>query len=337
MSQPEQLHTIEIPYPPYEAKRSMTCVSVNDFEDYEPVDFREFLPAEIAEEEFKICAVGVAKGVLKLREESLGESRTVPNMGNVGSFLGKMAVKPFGRLSYVDNLTLFDQVIQSPGVTSSMHRQSFVVESNIHMPSEGGGHRSASSLLTKDAFVESAAVHELIHLAGIPDVAYFIPHKNMRRTVLNIKFSPMAFEQGNHKGGLFEEGFATLGAYMYLWQKHPGLVSDTRTELRVSPDGYSVDLPVRHSLYTNSYAYAAWTMERLVDFSPQVWDVFQCSRVYGSSPEEIRKSLKTEVDKLDSKLFDFLDTTNIKNLTQVMHAAIVVDGLVSEAIGERAL
>ncbi len=330
MSQLDQLHSIQIPYPPYEAKRSMTCVSVNDFESYEPLDFSEFLSPDIAEEEFKVCAVGVARKILEMRKEVFGEARTVPGMGNIGSFLGKIATKPFGQLSYVDNLTLFEQVIKSPGMTSTSHRQAFIIDSNIHLSGDNSEHRSASNLLTKDTFVESVAVHELIHLAGIPDVAYFIPHKNVRKTVLNMTFSETAFERGN-QGSLFEEGIATLGAYMYLWQKYPELVTDNRTELRVSPDGYGVDLPVRHALYTNSYAYAAWIMERLIDFSSEVWDIFQRSRVYGSSSEEIRKSLK-EVDKLFSGLFDLLDTTNIKSLNETMHAALVVDTLVSNVI-----
>lgn len=338
MTQPEQLHTLEIAYPPYEAERSLTCMSVDNFENYEPVDFREFLPVEIARDELKIYAMDITRNILEVRKESFGnDAHPISNMQKIGLFLGRMAVKPFGKLSYIDNLTLFDNTIQSPGVTSTLHRHSFVVESNIGTSGEGNGHRSVSNLLTKDAYVESVAVHELIHLAGIPDVAYFIPDKHTRRSVLSIKFSPMMFQRGDHAGGLFEEGFATLGAYMYLWQKYPEVISDTRTELRVAPDGHGLDLPVRHALYDNSYAYAAWAMERLVDFSPQIWDIFQRSRVYGSSSEVVRQSLKMEVDELSGGLFRYLDAVDLKDLGESMRAASLVNKLVTEKIGERKL
>jgi hypothetical protein len=158
----------------------------------------------------------------------------------------------------------------------------------------------------------------------------------MQRAIKNIKFSPCALEQAARidRGSLFEEGFATLGAYMYLWQKYPEVIADTRTEPRRSPDGLVVDLPVRHALYTNTYAYAAWAMERLTDFSPHVWNIFQNSRVYGANPENMRGALKEEVDKLNDKLFAYLDSVDTKDLTQVMQASEAVNVLVGRATGE---
>ncbi len=333
MPSPDQLHTLSVRY---DDKHSLTCISVEDFVNYRLVDFREFLPVEIAEEELKTCAVGVTNAILKIRETSFGSSREVPNIEKVGAFLGGIAVQPFGRLSYVNKLTLFDKAVTSPGVTSNLHRQSFIIDSNIHMDNRLSGHRSAGNVLTKDEFLESTAVHELIHLAGIPDILYFIADQRLRRTIRNTVSSPCALKQiGKEKcGSFFEEGFATLGAYMYLWRRHPELVQDPRTEPRRAPTGFEMDIPVRHALYSNSYAYAAWAMERLVDLTPKVWSIFKQSRIYGTDPQGVRELLKQEVDKLRTGLFDALDSVNLNDLTQTMRASEVVNICVNQALGE---
>ena len=338
MTEAEQLHTLTVPYPPYEAKRAMTCISVSDFETYEPVDFRDFLPKDRALQEFQAFSVAVTRQILSSRKESFGESHPIPNMDNIASFLGSLAIRPFGILSFVDNLTLFGEPIQSPGVTSSMHRQSFIIKDNIKSH-EGGPAASYSDLLSsaleENAYVESIGVHELVHLAGTPDIAYFIADKTRERTIRGLKFSPMNLEQPAKvdMGGFYEEGFATLVAYMYLWKQDPKIMSDPRVELRKSPSGVEVSLPIRHAFYTNTYAYMAWTLERLTDFSPQIWDTLKESRNYSSSPNKARGALKSQVDKLGPNLFELMDTTDIKDLDQVMKASATIDAIVKHKTG----
>lgn len=333
---PEQLHSLAVPYPPYDAKRALLCKSVADFDHFEAVDFREFSPPDRALEDFHIAVVGVTKHILAARQEKVADSQPIYGIERVMEFAGRVGLHPFGKLSQVNRLTLFGQEITSPGTTSTLHRQSFIIPSNLSELDGTRGLHTSRTLppIPKNLILESAAVHELTHLSGIPDIAYFIIDRKNPRNILNLMASALVLEDSGpeSRGRYFEEGMATLCAFMYLWERLPSVAKDPRTEERRAPNGNSMQLPVRHSLYSNTYAYMAFGMERLIEFSPKIWDIFLRSRTYGASPSVVRQALRTELDKLDRNLFPVLDCTNIKNLSHVLTATAIIDEIVRKRV-----
>lgn len=337
----EQLHTIDIRYPPYEANRSLRCISVADFDSYDLRDFRDFLPEAIAQEEFRKVAVNTTQHILEVRQQDFGESRKLPDMQEISAFLGGISICPFGKLFYVDTLEppvslgISSQPISTPGVTSHLHRQSFVIDKNI-TPTEVLHFDMGPDVpaLTRNEYVGLIAVHELVHLAGIPDTVYCIVNWGQREVSTNIMFAPSTLGRpGKRPKGLFlEEAFATLCSYMYLWKKHPELAVDQRTIPRRSPSGVEVNLPVRHAYSGNTYDYAAWSLQRVLDVAPQLWSTLLRSRTYGVSPEEIRGKVKSELDKLHPRLFEAMDVADVKNLEHVIQTARFTDQVVQRVM-----
>ncbi len=315
-------------------------MSVTDFDSYTPVGFEEFLPRSVALHELQVTAAGIIRYVLKMREEEFSEAKPIPNMEEVANFVGRLGLKPLGKISLVDSLTLFDKDIESPGATSNLHRQSFVIEQNIDFDRDDGsaekGSHHASPLLprlTRSQFIESAAVHELAHLSGIPDVLYFVVDKNNHSNIMNLTCAPTKLEDAFNRpnGAFFEEGFATLCGYMYLWERFPEVVADLRTEQRRAPNGISVDLPIRHAFYDNPYAYLAWAMEQLTDYSPKIFDILMESRRYETPSAQVRAELKAEIDKIHELLFDAMDRTDVKSLNSSISTAYAVDLIIKKA------
>jgi hypothetical protein len=337
----EQMHSQEVKYGPEEDNRSMLCVSVKDFEGYEPLDLRSILPETEAPQALKRCSINVAKHVLAERQRVIGESRPLQNMANIAAFIGELSIRPFGKLSYVDELEPPDsleirkQPIVSPGITSNIHRQSFVIGKNMDI------HETLTTSplipsITREEYAEHIAVHELVHLAGIPDIAYYkLEILDQNRRSIGVEFSPSIFHKVDErkKGSFFEEGFATLCGLMYLWGKYPEVLRDTRVEEKRSPNGTVIYLPARHLFTGNSYAYAAWAMERLIDFEPKIFDVFLQSRKYGADSENVRRQLKCHIDKIDSRLFESLDVANPHNLEFAMLLADITDEDIKHTLG----
>ena len=120
---------------------------------------------------------------------------------------------------------------------------------------------------------------------------------------------------------------------MYLWKKYPEILKDLRTDIRRTPTGDELELPVRHSLYTNTYAFMAWGMERLIDLSPRIWEIFIRSRQYGALPTRVHAELKIEVDKVDSRLYNLMNATSRNDLRQVMTTTQIIDVMAKRYLG----
>ncbi len=337
----EQLYSRSVPYQPYELGRSLECISVKDFESYKLLSFDDILPNDQAEEMLVEVTSGVANFMLGFRNRNFGESMPISNMDRIAKFLGNLGIRPVGKLSYVNSLNLSDDPekpnhIQTPGIMSGIHRQAFVIDKNAVMYSEKLAKTLTSvPYIGKELYIEQLAAHELVHLAGASDTVYFFLNKDPQGAIIGAvsDVAPCGLGGFKNKGGFFEEGFATLCAHMYLWTNLEGIAEDTRSELRSADGRTVVNLPVRHAFSQSSYCYAAWAMERLVEYSPDIWKIFIDSRTHEIDKFKNREALREKVDALNPGLFNALDSTNSHDLTESLVAADAINNLVKKEVG----
>jgi hypothetical protein len=259
-------------------------------------------------------------------------------MDRVIAFIGQLGLRPRGRFSLVDNLTIDGERITAPGITAHNYRQAFVIESNIddYTPP------LFSEPVPRELYRQSVAVREVVHLAGIQDILYFtFDQQDPDSPYFRSTATSLSSRDGS-KGEAWEEGFASLCQHMYIWKYLPQLATDTRALRKKAPVGNGVDLPVRHALFENANAYLSWSIEKLAGYSPAIWDVLLQSRNYGTARylgdgqfhSPIRARLKREVDKIQNGLFDWVDDVDPQDLTQAIGIASLIDGLVKKASDE---
>lgn len=342
-----QLHSVNIEYRSNETNRSMQVVHVKDIESLEPVDFDSLVPAENAEQELRAAALSVVNHLLSERTRVIGEPKPMQNVERVSSFLGGLAIKPFGRLVHVDCLNAEDAALirshsTEMGLATPYYRQAFVFGDFIRNTGKAMYLNNPQLPRVQDTdIVEEVAAHELVHLAGFPDIAYFTYRPRIvdgqRRVKLEIESAPTILEAivgGRKNGAFFEEGFASLCGLLYLWSNNTAIANHPGTIPTRAPNGLEIELPSRYYYAAYSYAFAALALERLVDVSPRLWDILRESRVYGTSPISVRGAVRAEIDKIDSRLFDMLDKVDPHNLQQSMSAVSITDTIVRNVSGQ---
>jgi hypothetical protein len=188
--------------------------------------------------------------------------------------------------------------------------------------------------VTLDLMAQTVAVHELTHLAGIPDLAFFGVNSEDHRSVNYLNAAPLMTtydyfnnqaKGGWHGGWFWEEGLATLAGSMYLWAQLPSLAARKEVEIRGTDQGLEIELPLRHTVGQASQALAGWGIERLISLVPEVWDILLSSRQYASSWNPIRPALKRCIESVSPDLFTIVDQVNGGHLPEVMDAASRID------------
>jgi hypothetical protein len=313
----------------YDNEHLIRCRAVRGPDDYTPFNFLNYFPEDEAKSVLLDCARYAGQVALKYREEPTDHAILLPDIEKVGKFVSyNLGVKPIGKLAYVERLG--DS--QDWGVTYHQTRKSYVIRDSILKDEHG---RLKELGVPRDVVVGSVAVHELVHLAGLPDWVFFStnPDKGYRYvnyvdaapTMTTYDYTRNQRSDGQPGGWFWEEGVATLSGSLYAWNQWPTLAHNTQTTVRQAPDGTRVHLPIRHTVNKNYQAFAGWGMERLTALVPKAWGVLIRSRKPDATWQTTRKNLKECLDAASLGLFEQIDQVTGSDLSEIVQAADRID------------
>jgi hypothetical protein len=314
----------------YDPTRALECRAITSLDDMTPYNFLDHFDQRTANERALACARELTRMILGWREERVENALPLPDVSDVYEFIGnRLGMQPYGRLVYVDQMP----DAKSSGFTTAHNLRSVVIRSHIEQDFQEGEVSEDFAIGANGLRVEGVAAHELTHLAGMQDKAFFTVSEDGRHPVDIAMAGPALEIKGkNERGTYLEEGLASLVQGMYCGYVLGDVVQhDKQTLPYRSPKGILLHMPERINMYGHQeYAFCGWGMERLVDADSDIWDVLIASRRYGARSSVIRAELRKRIERISRGLFNRIDTTNIDDLDSNMETTDRIDYAVKQ-------
>lgn len=284
-------------------------------------DFLRYFPADEASAMHTDCSWALGDLALEGRNAAIpAPVFPLPDAAGVTSFLARLGIEPVGRVVVVDQdpagLSLgYDAIGELWGLADPFTRTCYVNRAAIHREVNDPQASDWATLL-----VRSAAVHELVHLAGYPDWVFYGMEKDLSGPLPYAPACASALEvcrgirsREGWRGQYLEEGLASLVQSLFVWASCPKVAESDGVEVRSSGDA-TVLVPERHVYRESAQPILAYGVERLVEAFPALWEALLASRRYGAEWWSTRAAVQACLAPAGAEFFDELDSVQLDDL-----------------------
>jgi hypothetical protein len=305
----------------YDERRIMDCRALTNFDDKLPFNFLDYYDEHRARELALGCSRFVTQTIMEWRHEEAEHQLPFPEANSVYDFVTGLGIEPYGKLSLVE--TAEGPRGHNSGLTTYGNLRSIVMKdvNFLHYNS------NSSELTEGDMYnfnmmrASHVAAHELAHLAGAEDRAYFIVDPNEPTHAIDIQIAGTSLTDHPYRtrGEYFEEGFSSLIGSLYSVNDNTVMQSLEETEPFQSPSGTRLHIPQRFNIVGHHMGvFSGWGIERLISLIPDVWDILLASRTYAATAATIRPQLQQCIEAVDPWLFQHIDNVDPYDIDESM-------------------
>lgn len=319
----------------YAPGKVLECRAVADDAELglRPVNLLDYHEEPTANELALTLSRTAAEKIFEYRSYRIPNSLPLPEFDiytakRVSDFItGRLGMEPHGRFAFIRDMgkMVVSGITFYPSQTALVSQR----ETCTYVDDGSPGYNEYAAQLFNAISAQGVAVHELTHLSGAQDIAYFYLNDDAS-AVTNVITPTSTLEDFPSsvfsKRIYFEEGLATLVHSMYLWTSNANTLNLSNSrgeafEVARSSSGQSIYVPTRISnpvTRHHEYTACAWGIERLVQLDPAVWDILMASRRYGARAHIIRKALRACIDSNVPGLFDAIDGVDARDVDQTI-------------------